>query len=126
MTNPWMIMVVGTMTVFIALFVMILFLLGFPKLFAILKRKEHESLAPLPQIVEVTKRTAPSASQIASAPSSSLQDESLIAVLTAAVAAASGSSAGSFAITNVQQAQPEVGGGFNTPVWGRIERLSRK
>lgn len=125
MTNPWMIMVVGVLTVFIALFVMILFLLGFPKLFAVLKRKEHGNLAPLPQIVEVTKKPAPTAPAGVTAAAAS-EDASLIAVLTAAVAAASGSSVGSFAITNVQQAQSEAGGGFNTPVWGRIERLSRK
>lgn len=126
MTNPWMIMIVGVLTVFIALFVMILFLLEFPRFFAILKRKEHGNLAPLPQIVEVTKKPAPPAPSGAQTSSSALTDESLIAVLTAAVAAASGASAGSFGITNVQQANTESGGGFNTPVWGRIERLSRK
>jgi len=119
-------MVVGVSTVFSALILMILFLLGFPKFFAVLKRKEHGNLAPLPQIVEVTKKPAPAASQPATEPSSAAQDESLIAVLTAAIAAASGASAGSFAITNVRQAQSEAGGGFNTPVWGRVERLSRK
>ncbi len=126
MTNPWMIMLVGVMTVFIALIVMILFLLGFPKFFAVIKRKEHGNLAPLPQIVEVTKKSIPAASQAAPAPSSTAQDDSLIAVLTAAVAVASGTSASSFAITNVRHVENEASGGFNTPVWGRVERLSRK
>ncbi len=120
MTNPWMIMAVGILTVFVALFLMIVFLLGFPGFFAALKRREHGHPAPLPQIVEVTKKSAPAAS-----PGAAQEDETLIAVLTAAVAAARGSEPGSFAITQVHQTAPEVGG-FNTPIWGRIERLARK
>ena len=122
MTNPWMIMLVGVITVFVALFLIILFLLGFPKFFSALKKKEHKKLAPLPEIVEVTKKKAQ-----AGLLSQSLaeDDEELIAVLTAAVAAARGSELGSFAIAQVKQAAAE-GCGFNTPVWGRVERLSRK
>jgi len=122
MTNPWMIMVVGVITVFVALFLIILFLLGFPKFFSALKKKEHKKLAPLPEIVEVTKKKA----QPGSPGQASVQDdEELIAVMTAAVAAVRGSEPGSFAIAQVKQAAAE-GGGFNTPVWGRVERLSRK
>jgi sodium pump decarboxylase gamma subunit len=121
MTNPWMIMAVGVLTVFVALFLIIIFLLGFPTFFAALKRKEHGHPAPLPQIVEVTKKPAPSASA-----GEAQEDESLIAVLTAAVAAASGSRPGSFVITQVHPTAPDMGGGFNTPVWGRVERLARK
>jgi len=116
-----MIMVVGVVTVFVALFLIIIFLLGFPGFFAALKRKEHGNPAPLPQIVEVTKKPSKTES-----PAAAQEDESLIAVLTAAVAAASGSKPGSFAITQVHQAPAETGGGFNTPVWGRVERLARK
>ncbi|MEN6500319.1 MAG: OadG family transporter subunit [Rectinema sp.] len=119
MTNPWMIMAVGILTVFVALFLIIIFLLGFPTFFAALKRREHGQLAPLPQIVEVTKKPAPPAST-----DTAQEDASLIAVLTAAVAAASGSKPGSFAITQVHPTAPEIGG-FNTPIWGRVERLAR-
>ncbi len=125
MTNPWMIMVVGVLTVFIALFVMILFLLAFPKLFVVLKRKEHGNLAPLPQIIEVTKKPATIA-PVGVTAEATAEDASLIAVLTAAIVAASGASASTFAITKVRQTESDVDGGFNTPVWGRVERLSRK
>jgi sodium pump decarboxylase gamma subunit len=121
MTNPWMIMIVGVLTVFVALFLIIIVLLGFPRFFAALRRRKHENPAPLPQIVEVTKKPAQTVSVGAAQ-----EDESLIAVLTAAVAAASGSKPDSFAITQVHQTAPESGGGFNTPVWGRVERLARK
>jgi Na+-transporting methylmalonyl-CoA/oxaloacetate decarboxylase gamma subunit len=116
-----MIMLVGVTTVFVALFLIIIFLLGFPRFFAALKRKEHGHPAPLPQIVEVTKKSAKMENAGAAQ-----EDESLIAVLTAAVAAASGSKPGSFAITQVRQAPAGNGDGFNTPVWGRVERLARK
>jgi Na+-transporting methylmalonyl-CoA/oxaloacetate decarboxylase gamma subunit len=122
MTNPWMIMLVGITTVFVALFLIILFLLAFPKFFSTLKKKEHKKLAPLPEMVEVTKKKE-QASVLSTSPGEN--DEELIAVLTAAVAAASGSELGSFSIAHVKQTVEE-GYGFNTPVWGRVERLSRK
>lgn len=56
MTNPWMIMLLGIITVFVVLFLIILFLLGFPGFFGALKRREHGKPAPLPQIIEVTKK----------------------------------------------------------------------
>lgn len=119
MTNPWFIMVVGVLTVFAALFLIIAFLLAFPWFFRVIKRKEHEPPAPLPQLVEVH-------------PAEPKEDEEeLVAVLTAAVAAARGAAPGTFAITSISPAQSAAAsagsaGGFNTPVWGRIERLSRK
>ena len=115
-----MIMLVGVMTVFMALFLIILFLLGFPGFFAALRRKKHGGPAPLPQIVEVTKKTP-----VATEPAPH-EDESLIAVLTAAIAAASGTKPDSFAITHMHQTPAEDYGSFNTPVWGRVERLARK
>jgi len=120
MTNPWMIMIVGLITVFVSLFIMIFFLLAFPRFFAATKRREHEHPAPLPQMVEVTKKQAqPASSQVVE------EDDALIAVLAAAVAEASGSKLGSFAITQVHQSPTESVEGFNTPIWGRVERLSR-
>ena len=119
MTNPWFIMLVGVLTVFAALFLIIAFLLGFPWFFRVIKRKEHEPPTAMPQLVEVH-------------PAAPKEDEEeLVAVLTAAVAAVRGTAPGSFAITSVSPAQSaaasaESAGGFNTPVWGRIERLSRK
>ncbi|HPY05649.1 MAG TPA: OadG family protein [Rectinema sp.] len=121
MTNPWMIMIVGVLTVFISLFIMIFALLAFPGFFAAIKRREHKELAPLPQIVEVSKKkqAQPVGGQTVQ------EDDALIAVLAAAVAEASGSRPGSFAITQVRQSPAESVEGFNTPIWGRVERLSR-
>ncbi|MCX8014309.1 MAG: OadG family protein [Rectinema sp.] len=121
MTNPWFILLVGMATVFFALFLIIGFLLKFPWLFRILKRKEHAHPAPLPEIIEVHPAVQPPQED----------EDELIAVLTAAVAAGRGTSPGSFAITNVMPAQgapvpSESTRGFNTPVWGRVERLVRK
>ncbi len=110
MTNPWMIMAVGVLAVFVVLF-LIIFLL----------RRRHGHPAPLPEMVEVPQKPVPAVS-----PGATLEDESLIAVLTAAVAAARGSKPGSFAITQVHQSASEIDGGFNTPIWGRVERLARK
>jgi len=42
----------------------------------------------------------------------------LVAVIAAAVAASSGMAPGSFRVVGIEP-------GFNTPVWGRVERLNR-
>jgi hypothetical protein len=47
----------------------------------------------------------------------------LVAVIAAAVAAASGSAPGSFRIASIVPS--ESSGGFNTPVWGHADRLCR-
>lgn len=48
----------------------------------------------------------------------------IVAAITAAIAAASGMSPSAFRIASISS--PEYGGGFNTPIWGRVERLTRK
>ena len=48
----------------------------------------------------------------------------IVAAITAAVAAASNLSPSAFRIASIGLA--ECDGGFNTPVWGRVERLTRK
>ncbi|HUW40370.1 MAG TPA: hypothetical protein VMV90_05130 [Rectinemataceae bacterium] len=51
------------------------------------------------------------------------EGEALVAVIAAAVAAASGMEPGSFRIAGIE---PSAGDqGFNTPVWGRADRLAR-
>jgi Na+-transporting methylmalonyl-CoA/oxaloacetate decarboxylase gamma subunit len=100
-----------------------------PRFFGALKRREHGKPAPLPQIIGVTKKTFRLQTKARLKPRaqfSAQEEETLVAVLTAAVAAVSSSKIGSFAITQVRQAQAESSGGFNTPVWGRVERLARK
>jgi Na+-transporting methylmalonyl-CoA/oxaloacetate decarboxylase gamma subunit len=46
----------------------------------------------------------------------------LVAVIAAAVAAASGSAPGSFRITSIAASGPLAQGGYNTPVWGHVDR----
>jgi hypothetical protein len=46
----------------------------------------------------------------------------LIAVIAAAVSAASGMAPGSFRITGMARSGPLAQGGFNTPVWGHVDR----
>ena len=113
-------MLVGVMTVFTALFLIILFLLGFPGFFAALERRKQRKLAPISQHTEEARQSVPTVNQTVTQ-----EDEALVAVLTAAVAAASGTGSDSFKITQVCQTPVERGGGFNTPVWGRVERLLR-
>lgn len=57
------------------------------------------------------------------------QDQELVAVITAAVAAFEANSASPFRIASIQLAGGEQAGGgpagFNTPIWGRVDRLSQ-
>ncbi len=57
------------------------------------------------------------------ASASGLIGPELVAVIAAAIAVASGAAPGSFRVASIAPAQDA--GGFNTPVWGRIERLTR-
>lgn len=60
----------------------------------------------------------------ASAPATA--DAQLVAVIAAAVSAASGMAAGSFRVVGISPSgQGGAGSGFNTPVWGHIERFTR-
>jgi hypothetical protein len=56
-----------------------------------------------------------------------LADGALVAVLAAAVAAASGMSPGSFRVVGIEPSAPASYGsrGLNTPVWGHVERFNR-
>ncbi|HWR12600.1 MAG TPA: hypothetical protein VN445_12325 [Rectinemataceae bacterium] len=49
----------------------------------------------------------------------------LIAAITAAIAASTGTSSDAFRIASIS-ASGESESGFNTPVWGRVERFARK
>ncbi len=52
-------------------------------------------------------------------------DTQLVAVIAAAVAASSGMAPGSFRVASVEAAPAGAAGGFNTPVWGHVDRLAR-
>lgn len=132
MNNPWMITLAGLGTVFLTL----IGLMGMLSLFRIIfgKRKEKggPDSSPLPEIRGPsggTKALATAVPASATVPAdfpSNFQslDGELVAVISAAVAAASGAPASSFRIASVSASSGSERG-FNTPVWGRIERLGR-
>ncbi len=124
--DKWMILVAGVGTVFSALIAIIAMLGLFRFIFAGRPEKHRAGPAPLPEINTPRNGAKAPSSPIpapAAVPQASNQD--LIAVLAAAVAATSGSPLSSFRIACVEPVG-EGSGGFNTPVWGRIERFSRK
>jgi len=49
----------------------------------------------------------------------------LVAVIAAAVAAASGMEPGGFRVTAIEPSEGSGNRGFNTPVWGHADRLAR-
>jgi hypothetical protein len=62
----------------------------------------------------------------AGAPAPSPAEGELVAVIAAAVSAASGMELGSFRLTGIQPSAASLSrGGFNTPVWGHIDRFNR-
>lgn len=104
--DMWTITIIGVGTVFIALIVLALILSQFHRLFG-----------PKPAAV---MPAAPAVAAAAPAAAKAGPDGAVIAAIAAAIAAATGRPLSSFRIASV-----EASGGFNTPVWGRVERLSR-
>lgn len=119
MTNQWMILLAGVGTVFVVLIAIIGMLYLFRSVFAKSgKQKARREPAPSVGSGEKTEAAAPP-----SAKPQGLSGE-IVAVISAAVAASSGMSPAAFRIASVRASVEE--GGFNTPVWGRIERLARE
>lgn len=108
--DQWSLTGLGMGTVFLALIFLALLVALFP-LFFRKPEKKVKDLAPLPSFSSPTP-----------APAGALGPE-LVAVIAAAVAAASGSAPGSFRIASIVPS--ESSGGFNTPVWGHADRLCR-
>jgi len=120
--NHWSLSALGMGTVFLALIGLALIVSLFPLVFRKPERKVKD-VAPLPSITSTTAPVGAPVAAAASAQSVAGGQEELVAILTAAVAAASGMSASQFRITQVVQAQGA--GGFNTPAWGYADRLVR-
>jgi len=109
----------GIGTVFLALIALALLLALFPIIFK-KRQKDIDALAPLPSLTSFS----PSAAAPVGAPSAPAgSDGQLVAVIAAAVAAASGLAPGSFRIAGIE-AQGSVGG-FSTPIWGHVDRITR-
>lgn len=130
--NKWLVMFAGIGTVFVALMAIIVIIQVFHLIFGIrpASKKQKPIQEPKPQTSASTAGTVPAAQPLASAeqPSSASakSGNELVAVIAAAICAASGASPSSFRIASIQAAgSSEDGSGFNTPVWGRIERFYR-
>lgn len=111
--NQWLIAALGMGTVFIALIFLSLALGGFPLIFR-KPEKERPTRVPLPAL---------SSRRVFADPS---HEPELVAIIAAAIAATSGMRAGEFRITGISHAESGFSEGFNTPVWGHVERLGRR
>ncbi|TFG81335.1 MAG: hypothetical protein E4H20_10045 [Spirochaetales bacterium] len=102
--DMWTITIIGVSTVFLALISLSFVLMLFRFIFA-----------PRRTVKPSAKSMAQATPAVTTSP-----DGTIIAVITAAIAASTGHSAASFRIASV-----EAVGGFNTPAWGYIDRLAR-
>lgn len=120
-------MFAGVATVFIALIAIIGIIQVFHLIFG--KRPGTKKKADVPDSskAEAAKSVAAAAPKVQAAPPKAVPaaGNELVAVITAAISAASGLSSSAFRIASIQ---PEGARepGFNTPVWGRIERFNRQ
>ena len=119
MDNKWMIMLAGVGTVFTVLISIIAMLYLFQILFGKRKEKKRPDLAPIPEIYSAIVPPAPTVSSRQEA------GGELVAAITAAISAATGAAASTFRITSINPSA-ESDNGFNTPIWGRIERFAQK
>lgn len=124
MLNKWLIMTAGIGTVFMTLILLAIMLSFFPLIFGGRKEKKRPNPAPIPEMSGPSDRQ-PTQHHVSHTPVAAENDQSLIAVLTAAIAAASGTSASSFRIASIMPASRQEGS-FNTPIWGRVERYTRE
>ncbi len=107
--DMWTITIIGVGTVFIALIVLALILSQFHRLFG------PKPAAGKPTVAPAAAKPSAGPAAVKAGP-----DGAVIAAIAAAIAAATGRPLSSFRIASV-----EASGGFNTPAWGRVERLSR-
>jgi len=105
-TSPWTILIIGMGTVFSALIVLSLGLTMFSK---IAKNKR--------QGMQASESANNRESGAASAQSGI--DAKVVAIIVAAISAASGKPASAFRIAAIERS------GISTPVWGHIDRMAR-
>lgn len=111
--NQWSLTILGMGTVFLALIALSLIVSLFPLIFRQKAPKPVKDKAPLPQLSTVASGASSSAGQ----------GPELVAVIAAAVAAASGRDVSQFRITRIEDAGQA--GGFTTPAWGHADRFGR-
>ncbi|TXT49089.1 MAG: hypothetical protein FD137_796 [Spirochaetes bacterium] len=120
MHDKWIILVAGVSTVFVAL-VGLIFLVNLLKLiFGTRPQKVRKGLAPLPEIHSPAVAPKPVDSKKSDAKAGLSRE--IVAAIAVAISEASGIPASQFRIASITPAEE----GFNTPVWGRIERFTRK
>lgn len=68
---------------------------------------------------------SPEGKTAVAAASPATADGALVAAIAAAIYAATGAAPGSLRIASIQPS-PAQEGGFNTPVWGRVERFAQR
>ncbi|MEW6548544.1 MAG: OadG family protein [Spirochaetota bacterium] len=121
MHNKWMILVAGVGTVFAALagLILLVYVLKFVFNRSAPKKVKPEG-NPAPSAPSPAQKAA-----VLAAPVKKSEGAELVAVIAAAISASTGLEPSQFRIAAFNaSAVPE--NGFNTPVWGRIERYSRK
>lgn len=126
MLNKWFIMVAGMGTVFVALILIIAMLYLFRLIFATRPTIKRTGPAPLPEVSSpLHMPSAPGGTAAASScadMASGAPSGQLVAVIAAAISASAGLAPSSFRIASIApSSSDEIG--FNTPVWGRVERL---
>jgi sodium pump decarboxylase gamma subunit len=119
MHNKWMILVAGVGTVFAALAGLILLVIALKLIFGGKPAKKKAGESSQSPTAPAPKAATPPAGQ------PKVDTTALVAVIVAAISASTGLAPSQFRIASVK-AEAVSESGFNTPVWGRIERFSRK
>jgi hypothetical protein len=92
-------------------------------LFGRRQEKKRPDLAPIPEVFSAIAPTVPAATPYQG------NGGELVAVIAAAISAAAGEATGAaasaFRITSINPSS-DNDNGFNTPIWGRIERYAQK
>lgn len=115
--------VLGMLVVFLGLFLLIIITVLYPKITKALiarssARKEKVKIAKKPEVT-VAMRKAVSVSDAKSSEAKPAQDDALIAVITAAIAASLGTSSNGVVIKSIERT------GQNVPSWGARGRIEQ-
>ncbi len=103
-SEMWTIVIIGLVTVFISLLALVWMISIFKVLFAGKSTRQAPEQDKPAQVAPVAARGV---------------DPAVVAAIIATIALASGASASSIRITSIEHS------GFNTPVWGYVDRVSQ-
>ncbi len=108
-SQMWTIVLVGLVTVFLCLIFLVAMVSFFKKVFTPGSKKQSHKHGNTPVSVQKAVEKA-----------SGGTDNNLVAVIAAAISAASGAPVSSFRIASIEYS------GFNTPAWGHVDRAGRQ